>query len=74
MVYQVTRKRGRINEVGEAHCEIFSVDTDHRLVMPWQDIRYLPQALCVEPAFYVDARATVQAAQLPVDGRSQAVL
>ncbi|KAL9694596.1 hypothetical protein quinque_013881 [Culex quinquefasciatus] len=56
--------------LGEAHCEIFSVDTDHRLVVPWQDIRYLPQALCVEPAFYVDARATVQAARLPVDGRT----
>ncbi|KAL9701388.1 hypothetical protein quinque_004829 [Culex quinquefasciatus] len=27
MVYQVTRKRGRINKVGEAYCVIFSVDT-----------------------------------------------
>ncbi|KAL9704626.1 hypothetical protein quinque_008144 [Culex quinquefasciatus] len=27
MVYQMNRKRGRINKVGEAHCEIFSVDT-----------------------------------------------
>ncbi|EDS37715.1 conserved hypothetical protein [Culex quinquefasciatus] len=36
MVYQVTRKRGRINK-----------------------------ALCVGPALYIDARATVQAARLP---------
>ncbi|KAL1399532.1 hypothetical protein pipiens_008146, partial [Culex pipiens pipiens] len=49
----VVWKRGRINKVGEAHCEIFSVDTGHRLVVPWQDIRYLPQTLCFEPAFAV---------------------
>ncbi|KAL9698666.1 hypothetical protein quinque_002107 [Culex quinquefasciatus] len=39
----------------QAHCEIFSVDTDHRLVVPWQDICYLPQARCVGSALYVDA-------------------
>ncbi|KAL1400722.1 hypothetical protein pipiens_007199 [Culex pipiens pipiens] len=33
MVYHVTRKRGRINKVGEAHCEIFSVDTGQHGLM-----------------------------------------
>ncbi|KAL1375303.1 hypothetical protein pipiens_017563 [Culex pipiens pipiens] len=70
MMYQVTRKRGRI-KVGEAHCEIFSVDTGHRLVVPWQDICYLPQARCVGPALYVDARAVtkryfIRTASVPV--------
>lgn len=32
-------KRGRIVKVGEGNCEVYSVDTGHRLTIGWQDIR-----------------------------------
>ncbi|XP_053682311.1 uncharacterized protein LOC128732899 [Sabethes cyaneus] len=46
-------KRGRILKLGEAHSEIASVDTGHRLLIEWQDIRYLPKQFCTEPEFAV---------------------
>ncbi|XP_055525207.1 RING finger protein 17 isoform X2 [Wyeomyia smithii] len=49
----VVWKRGRIIKLGEAHCEVASVDTGHRLLIEWQDIRYMPKQFCLQPEFAV---------------------
>lgn len=36
-------QRGRVVKVGEGNCELFSVDTGHRLTICWQDIREIPK-------------------------------
>ncbi|XP_058824546.1 uncharacterized protein LOC131685101 isoform X2 [Topomyia yanbarensis] len=46
-------RRGRVLKVAEAHCEIVSVDTGHRLLIPWQDIRYVPKQFCSPAEFAV---------------------
>ncbi|XP_058443250.1 RING finger protein 17 isoform X2 [Malaya genurostris] len=46
-------RRGRVLKLGEAHCEIVSVDTGHRLLIPWQDIRYIPKQFCTQAEFVV---------------------
>lgn len=46
-------KRGRVLKIAEAHCEIASVDTGHRLMIPWLDIRYVPKQFTQQPEFAV---------------------
>ncbi|XP_055587739.1 tudor domain-containing protein 6 [Uranotaenia lowii] len=50
---QQTWRRGLVVKVGEAHCEILSVDTGHKLIITWQDIRYLPKQFCQQPELAV---------------------
>nr|XP_029715794.1 RING finger protein 17-like isoform X2 [Aedes albopictus] len=46
-------KRGRVVKVGEGNCELYSVDTGHRLTICWQDIRELSKPLCAPFEFAV---------------------
>ncbi|XP_065077075.1 tudor domain-containing protein 6-like [Ochlerotatus camptorhynchus] len=46
-------KRGRIVKVGEGKCEVYSVDTGHRLTIGWENIREISGPFSSPPAFAV---------------------